>query len=89
MPLPLTGGEGAGIVDEEEEDEDEDDAREEDELVRCTLFRGMNIRVTSSALIELSPPCPPLPVFHPSRGRDWKLGGDATAVIGRELGRLS
>lgn len=40
----------------------------------------MNIRDTSSALIELSPP-EGLPLFHPRRGNDWKLGGEATAVV--------
>lgn len=40
----------------------------------------MNIRDTSSALIEFSPPGAG-PLFHPSRGKDWKLGGEATAVV--------
>lgn len=45
-------GLGAVMV---EVDEDED-AIDEDEFVRCALFRGMNILETSSALMELSPP---------------------------------
>ena len=53
---------------------------EDEELVRCALLRGINMRVTSSAPIEFNAPCPPSLVFH--RGRVWKLGGDATAVIG-------
>lgn len=64
------------------EDEDVVDDIDEDEFDRCGPLRDMNIRVTSSALIELSPPGAPLPVFHPNRGRGSKLGGDATAVIG-------
>ena len=62
--------------------DDDDDAIDDEELVLCTLFLGMNILDTSSALIGLSPPCPVLLEFHPSRGNDWKLGGDATAVMG-------
>ncbi len=49
---PLICELGAEIVDV---DEDED-AMEEDEFVRCALFRGMNILETSSALMEFSPP---------------------------------
>jgi hypothetical protein len=40
----------------------------------------MNIRDTSSALIEFNP-LGLAPLFHPSRGSDWKLGGEATAVV--------
>lgn len=68
-----------------EELEDEDVA-EDEELVRCALLRGINIRVTSSAPIGFNAPCPPSLVFH--RGKDWKLGGDATAVIGVMLQRV-
>jgi hypothetical protein len=40
---------------------------EDDEFVLCTLFRcGMNIRDTSSALIEFRFPAPPLLLFQPS-----------------------
>lgn len=67
----------AGIV--YVDDPENEEAREDEEFVRCTLLRFMNIRVTSSALMESSPFCPPLLVFH--WGKGWKLGGDATAVI--------
>jgi len=59
--------------------EEEDDTTVEDELVRWMLFRGWNIRDTSSVLIVSSAPDALLPFPH--RGRGWKLGGDATAVI--------
>ena len=64
-------------VDEPEAVEDIDD----EEFTLCGPFRGMNIRVTSSALMEFNPPCALLPEFHPNCGRDWKLVGAATAVI--------
>ena len=78
---PLVWGATARMVvaAEDVEDIDEVDDIEEEELARCGIFRGINMRVTSSALIEFKPPWPPLPAFHPSRG--WKLGGEATAVI--------
>ena len=38
------------------------------------------MRDTSSALIEFSP-FGLAPLFHPGRGSDWKLGGEATAVV--------
>ena len=42
---------------------------EEDELVRCAVFRGpgMNILLMSSELILANPFCPPLIEFHPGR----------------------
>ena len=40
----------------EVDDEDEDEAIDDEEFVRCALLRGINIRETSSALIELIPP---------------------------------
>ena len=43
-------------VEEDVEDDDAEDAMDDEELDLCALFRGMNIRVTSSALIELRPP---------------------------------
>ena len=55
-------------------DDEAEEVVEEVEFVRCAPLRGMNILVTSSALI----PSTPLPEFH----LGWKLGGDATAVIG-------
>ena len=67
------------------EDEEVVDDIDDEELVRCGPLRDMNIRVRSSALIEFCPPWAPLPVFHPSRGRGSKVGGDATAVIGEVL----
>jgi hypothetical protein len=39
-----------------EEVEDEVEEMEDDELARCALFRGMNIRATSASFIELRPP---------------------------------
>ena len=53
---------------------------EEEELVRCALLRGMNIRDTSSAFIELSPPVLTL-APHAALLFGWRLGGLATAVI--------
>jgi hypothetical protein len=51
----------------EVDDDEAEDAIEDDEFVLCTLFRcGMNIRDTSSALIEFRPPAPALLLFHPS-----------------------
>lgn len=61
--------------------DDEDEAMDDDELERCTLFLGMNILETSSALIEFKLFGAPLPVLHPDREIAWKLGGAATAVI--------
>jgi hypothetical protein len=65
-------------VDEEEEVE----AIDEEELERVALFRGMNIRDTSSSLSRLR--FVPLEVLHAPREMGcWKLrGGVATAVIG-------
>lgn len=62
-----------------------DDDTDEDEFVLGTVFLGgMNIRDTSSALIEFNP-FGAAPLFHPSRGSDWKLGGEATAVVIEEV----
>ena len=47
------------VLEEEEERDEAEDALEvieDDELARCALFRGMNIRATSASFIELSPP---------------------------------
>lgn len=46
------------VVEEPEEDDEEVDEIEEDEFARCALFRGMNIRATSSGFIEFKL-CPP------------------------------
>jgi len=67
----------AGIV--KVDDDEDEDATDDEEFVLCTLFGGINMRVTSSALIGFKPPCPPLPEFHRAKG--CRLGGDATAVI--------
>jgi hypothetical protein len=68
-------------------DVEEFDAREEEELERWTCFRGINIRETSSAFTEDRAPCPPLPVlYHPKRDPDCTLGGDATAVMEKDVG---
>jgi hypothetical protein len=65
---------------------DELDPTEEEEFDLCRLFRGMNIRETSSAFIEDRAPCPPLPEsYHPKRGPVCTLGGDATAVMEKEV----
>jgi len=57
---------GCGVDDMVELDEFEEDI-EDDELVLCTVFRcGMNIRDTSSALVEFRLPAPPLLLFQPS-----------------------
>lgn len=67
---------------------DELELREEEEFDLWTLFRGMNTRDTSSVSIEDSAPCPPLPeLYHPKRGPDSTLGGDATAVMEIDTGR--
>lgn len=83
-PALLCDGEAETV---EVEEEDEDDAREDEELVLCRFFRGINIRDTSSAFIDVSAPCPLLPVeYHPKRGPDCTLGGDATAVMSKDGG---
>ena len=61
------------------EEDEEDEVVDDEEFVRCALLRGINIRVTSSALME-SIPSPLLFELH--LGSGCKLGGDATAVIG-------
>ena len=62
----------APLLDIVEVDVDEDVEAAEDiddeELDLSGTFLGMNIRVTSSALIEVNPPCALSPVFHPNRG---------------------
>lgn len=64
---------------------DELDPMEEDELDLCRVFRGINMRETSSGFIEDKPPCPPSPdSYHPKRGPVCTLGGDATAVMEKE-----
>lgn len=70
-----------GAVDAQVEEDDDEDVEgiDDTEFVRDAPLRGIKIRVTSSALIESSPSLSS-PVFH--RGKDWKLGGEATAVIG-------
>lgn len=55
-------------VDKPEDDDDDDDAIDDEEFVRCALLRGMNIRLTSSALIVFNAPCTPLPVFQRGKG---------------------
>ena len=61
--------------------EDPEDAEviEEEEFARCALFRGINMRATSSLFMEFSP----WPVLAPHADRliCWKLGGFATAVM--------
>lgn len=66
------------------DDVDVFDDSEDDELDLCTLFRGINIRDTSSVFTEPRAACPPLPAgYHPRRGPDCTLGGEATAVMRR------
>jgi hypothetical protein len=83
MGIPLSCGAGDGIVVVEDVDEFED--MDEDELARCALFRGMNIRATSSAFIAFRPPWLRL-ALHADRLVCWKLGGFATAVICKVVG---
>lgn len=60
--------------------EDALEFNELEELLRCTVFRcGMKILETSSELMAEKPPV--FPPFQPSRGRDCRFGGDATAVV--------
>lgn len=60
---------------------DEFDPNEEEEFDLWRLFRGINMRDTSSVFTEDRPPCPPsLELYHPKRP-DCTLGGDATAVM--------
>lgn len=56
VKVPLDCWEELDIVDEIDDDVDELDDNEDDELARCTLFRGMNIRATSSEFMELRTP---------------------------------
>lgn len=68
----------------EVEELEEFEEREEEEFDRWEPLRRINIRGTSSALIEVRAPCPPSSVgYHPRRGADCTLGGDATAVMER------
>lgn len=68
-------------VEEVEEFDDSDD----DEFVLCTPLRGRNMRDTSSVFIDPRAACPALPVeYHPRRGPDCTLGGEATAVMREE-----
>jgi hypothetical protein len=75
----ICGDDTAGTVAVEDVEELED--IEEEELARCALFRGINIRATSLVFMGLSPPWPALEP-HADRLLCWKLGGLATAVIG-------
>lgn len=56
VKVPVDCWEVFDIVDVPEDEVDELEEREDDELARCTLFRGMNIRATSSGFIELRAP---------------------------------
>lgn len=50
----------------------------------------MNIRDTSSVSIEDRAPCPPLlELYHPNRGPDCTLGGDATAVMEKNAKKIN
>jgi hypothetical protein len=70
------------------EEVEELDESDEDEFVLCTPLRGKNMRDTSSVFIDPRAACPALPVeYHPRRGPDCTLGGEATAVMRREEGR--
>jgi len=67
---------------ESEDDElfERPDEIDEFEFCRCGTFLGMNMRETSSALMDPRPSWPsPSPEGQPRRG--WMLGGDATAVM--------
>lgn len=78
--MPLLCGADCVIVEFDDVEEAEEleaiEETEDEEFVRWALFRGMNIRATSSACIvfTLEP--------HAVRLFCWKLGGLATAVIG-------
>ena len=62
--------------------EDVDDAIDDDEFVRCSdFFCGINMRETSSALIDANVPAFGLEAFHPNLDMGWKLGGEATTVV--------
>ena len=79
---PLLGAELLITVAVDETDElDVVEAMEDEDVTLCGPFRGIKIRVTSSALIEFNPPCALSPEFHPNCGKAWKLVGAATAVI--------
>lgn len=77
------GVRGFVVMVEVDVEELEDDIEEEELVLWGPFLCGINMRDTSSALIELNPPLAPLPPFQPSLGSDWKLGGDATAVVMR------
>ena len=80
--LTLVTTEESEAADDDDDTEEIDDA----EWLRCGPLRGSTMRDTSSALIEFSAPAGPLPAeFHPRRGRDGRLGGDATAVMRRGI----
>lgn len=60
--------------------------RDEDELERWALLRGMNI-LKSSVLMGGAPLGTPLAPVHPCREMFWKFGGGATAVIDSSVRR--
>lgn len=79
-PFVWGGAWGAeSVVDEDDVEElDEFEAIDDEESFRSGTFRGWNMRETSSAFIELNPPCPST-LFH--LGKCCRLVGDTTAVI--------
>lgn len=70
----------ATVVVDEVDDADE---IEEEELLRCIGFRGMNMPRTSSEFIAEGLCGAPL-ILHPERLSCWKEGGFATAVMRKD-----
>jgi hypothetical protein len=87
-PFVVEVGEAVWDVADIVEVEELFEAIDDDEFDLCMTFLcGINMRDTSSALIELNAPWRLFAPFQPSLGNDWRLGGDATAVVMDVLSR--
>jgi hypothetical protein len=77
----------ATVAAEEAEEADEAEDMEEEELLRCKLLRGMNMRLISSGFMAPAFPPPPL-TLHAGRLCCVKVGGLATAVMEKRKTRV-
>jgi hypothetical protein len=85
MEMPLGWPPALDVTVDVDEFDDVDDT-DDDELVRWSVFRGMNMLflVTSDGVMFTWPP-----LIHPGLLRFAKLGGFATAVMGKTRGEMS
>ena len=85
MEMPLGWPPALDVTVDVDELDDVDDT-DDDEFVRWSVFRGMNMLflVTSDGVIFTWPP-----LIHPGLLRFAKLGGFATAVMGKTRGEMS